>query len=152
MAEFPNAVLNPSSGEVILNMKQMIEDRAIDAKRRDSNASTFDKAMDSLTIDGRQDAMTIKHMGQLATLIAMLSAETSNETADATEDTAQEGVATSNEAVAASIGNLATASVALITATGGVVTAQSLAAILPILVNAIGGASTPSQTQAKPTS
>jgi hypothetical protein len=66
-----------------------------------------------------------------------------------TEGVAAAGEAVAAQAVATSLGNLATAMVPIITAAGGVVTAQTLAALLPIVVNAVGGASTPSQTQPK---
>lgn len=156
MAEFPGVVLNPSSGEVVLNMKRMIEDDTELARRRHSNAATFDKAIDDIMVARKEDAHLLKYLATVGTLIAGQTGETENQQNTSPADqgmaeTAKGTVATSNAAVAASIGNLATAAVSLITATGGVVTAQSLAAVLPALVTAIGGASTPSQTQPKPT-
>ena len=65
--------------------------------------------------------------------------------------TAAAGEAVAAEAVAAAIGQLAQSVVPIMLAAGGVVSAQTLAAVLPVLVTAIGGASTPSQTQSKPT-
>jgi hypothetical protein len=67
------------------------------------------------------------------------------------EGVAASGVAVSAQAVATSLGNLASALVPIVTAAGGIVTAQTLAALLPVVVNSVGGASTPSQTQPKPT-
>jgi hypothetical protein len=160
---FDGYVLHPGSGEVALNMKQIIEDNNADARRRHSNAADFDKAMNTFTLSTQADLHTLRYLSTIGTLIAGQTGETENQSntspmgqaaAEANKGAvgvADAVVATANSAVAASIGNLATAAVSLITATGGVVTAQSLAAILPILVTAVGGASTPSQTQAKPT-
>ena len=53
------------------------------------------------------------------------------------------GVGVSAEQVAANIANITTLTTTIIT--------QTLAAVLPVLITALGGASTPSQTQAKPT-
>ena len=63
-------------------------------------------------------------------------------------------VATANAAVAASIGNLATALVPIMQASAGnttTITAEALASLLSVVITAAGGASTPSQTQPKPT-
>ena len=63
-------------------------------------------------------------------------------------------VATANAAVAASVGNLATALVPIMQASAGnttAITAEALASLLSVVITAAGGASTPSQTQAKPT-
>lgn len=157
--EFPGCVLNPNSGEVALNMKQLVDDNQEHSRRRASNAADFDKAMNQVTVSNAQDSHTLRF---LAAANAIISAQVSNietqqtvspvrtATADAivgTEGVAAAGEAVAAQAVATSLGNLATALVPIITAAGGVVTAQTLAALLPVVITAAGGASTPSQTK-----
>lgn len=162
MPDFSAAVLNPVSGEIALNMKQLIDDNMEHSRRRASNDSDFDKAMNQVTISAAQDAQIVKHLAQLNVLNASQTGQTENQaavdpirTGSGDAIAAVPGVAAgvssvSAAAVAASLGNLASALVPIITAAGGVVTAQTLAAMLPVVVNAVGGASTPSQTQPKP--
>lgn len=127
---------------------QTLIDNQRDARRRSSNDAAFD------------------HLVSMSAAAALLNATQSEEDATATttqagqgklttavgaEETADAGVSVSAQAVATSLGNLASALVPIITTAGGIVTAQTLAALLPVVVNAVGGASTPSQTQPKPT-
>jgi|SRR5271169_1282432 len=158
-AVFPAAVLNPNSGELALNMKQLIDDNQEHSRRRMANASDFDKAMNEITIAAAQDAQTVKH---LTNMNAVISAQVSNiETQQtvspvrtATGDAIVGGVGVSAEQVAANVADLATALVpATATAVTNAVNAayQLWVASLPALITAIGGASTPSQTQAKTT-
>ncbi len=148
----PCSVLNPNSGEVILNMKSIVEDNTADARRRHSNAATFDKALDNLHLSERSDSQLLKHLAALGLIQAGQTGFTENQAAVDPIRTGSgdaiagvEGVAAG--AVAASLGNLATAMVPIITATGGIVTAQSLAAMLPLVIQAIQNG----QNQGKPT-
>ena len=163
MAEFSGAVLNPVAGEIALNMKAIIADEQEHARRRHSNAADFDKAMNNLTLAAAQDAQVVKHLAQLNVITAAQTGATENEQTvtpirtgagdaiAAVPGVAAGGEAVSAQAVATSLGNLASALVSVITATGGIVSAQTLAALLPVVVTAAGGASTPSQTSSKST-
>ena len=93
------------------------------------------------------NANTIDHILNVAVALAIQTGETEDqtaagpvETAEGAEDTANSGVAVSAQAVATSLGNLASALVPIITASAGVVTAQSLAALLSVVVAAAGNA------------
>jgi hypothetical protein len=61
------------------------------------------------------------------------------------------GVGVSAEQIAANVANLATAITPVIVGAVSEAVSATIAAILPALVTAVGGASTPSQTQPKPT-
>ena len=153
---FPGAVLNPNSGELALNMKQLVDDNQEHSRRRASNDADFDKAMNQITIAAAQEAQTVRH---LADVNAVISAQVSNiETQQtvspvrtATGDAIVGGVGVSAEQVAANVADLATALVPVITSSLATAITQSLVAVLPALITAVGGASTPSQTQPKPT-
>lgn len=113
-------------------------DQAQIASRRAQNAASFDKAMDVITA------------------VAIATGQTENEqtvspAGTALSETAKGAVGTANAQVAANIADLATSLVPVIASAVGVATAQTLTAVLPALVTAVGGASTPSQTQPKPT-
>jgi hypothetical protein len=169
MDDFKGFVLHPGSGEVALNMKAMIEDDREYYRRRHSNDSDFDKAMNNFTLTMQQDSHTLRYLATINNLTADQTGQTSNQQttspirtgvgdnlaagslpANRSIDVAAATVATANAAVASAVGNVALAMANLITASGGVVTAEALAAILPTVVTAAGGASTPSQTQPKP--
>ena len=142
------AVLDPSSGEVMLNMKQIVEDNTADARRRTAMNGSNDQAWQTLNLSIAHDAQTIKHLASIGLLQAGQTGMTENQQTTspvrtATGDAIVGGVGVSAEQVAANVANLTTLATAII--------AQTLAAILPALVTAVGGASTPSQTQPKPT-
>lgn len=142
-AEFVSRMFN-NLQEISL---QGIIDNQRDARRRSSNDAFIDhlistsaaSALLNATQDSDDSTVTSTQAGQ-GTLT----------TASAAEETANAGTAVASQTVTTSLGNLLTATANVMAASGGVVTAQSLASILPVLVNAIGGASTPSQTQPKP--
>jgi hypothetical protein len=145
---YPMAVLNPNSGEVALNMKQLVEDNSADSRRRVSMNGGNDQAWQSFNLSVAQDNQTVKHLATLGLVQAGQSGFTENQQTvspvrTATGDAIVGGVGVSAEQVAANVANITTLTTAIIT--------QTLAAVLPVLINAIGGASTPSQTQPKPT-
>ena len=153
--QFPGAVLNPNSGELALNMKQLIDDNQEHSRRRMSNDADFDKAMNQITISAAQDAQTVKH---LENINAVISSQVSNiETQQtvspvrtATGDAIVGGVGVAAEQVAANVADLATSLIPVIASALATAISQSIAALVPVVVTAAGGASTPSQTQAKP--
>jgi hypothetical protein len=154
---FPGAVLNPNSGEIALNMKQMIEDNMEHSRRRISNDADFDKAMNQIVIAGAQDAATLKHLAAVNLLTASQTGDTENQQTvspvrTATGDAIVGGVGVSAEQVAANVANLATSLVPVIASALAAAITQSIAALVPVVVNASGGASTPSQTTPKTTS
>ena len=148
MADFTAAVLNPVSGEVALNMKQIVEDNTADARRRTGNNGANDNAWQAFNLSVAQDNQTVKHLATLGLVQAGQTGFTENQTSvdpvrTGTGDAIVGGVGVSAEQVAANIANITTLTTTIIT--------QTLAAVLPVLITALGGASTPSQTQAKPT-
>ena len=116
----------------------MRDDRA-DYRRRMNNASTFDHFVNM----GFASAMlTATQTGETEDQQSVSPVRTA--TADAlvgSEGVSADTVATSNAAIAASLGNLASALVPIITAAGGIVSAQTLAALLPVVISAAGTAS-----------
>ena len=148
MADFTAAVLNPVSGEVALNMKQIVEDNTADARRRTGNNGANDSAWQAFNLSVAQDNQTVKHLATLGLVQAGQTGFTENQTSvdpvrTGTGDAIVGGVGVSAEQVAANLANITTLTTTIIT--------QTLAAVLPVLITALGGASTPSQTQAKPT-
>ncbi len=153
---FPGAVLNPNSGELALNMKQLCDDNQEHSRRRASNDADFDKAMNQITLSAAQDAQLVKH---LTNMNAVISAQVSNiETQQtvspvrqATGDAIVGGVGVSAEQVAANVADLATSLIPVVASALATAISQTIAALIPVVVNAAGGASTPSQTQGKTT-
>jgi hypothetical protein len=149
---FPGAVLNPNSGELALNMKQLIDDNQEHSRRRASNDADFDKAMNQITISAAQDAQTVKHLATINMLTASQTGATENEQTispvrTGTGDAIVGGVGVSAEQVAANVANLATTMTPIIAGAVAEAVSTAITAILPALVTAVGGASTPSQTQ-----
>jgi|HubBroStandDraft_1064217.scaffolds.fasta_scaffold00148_14 hypothetical protein len=102
-----------------------------------------------------QDAQTMKHLATLGVISAGQTGVTENQQSvtpvrQATGDAIVGGVGVSAEQVAANISNLATSITAVIASSLATAIAQTLAAVLPVVVTAAGGASTPSQTSSKP--
>jgi len=157
MPDFPGAVLNPNSGEIAMNMKQLVDDNMEHARRRASNDADFDKAMNQITISAAQDAQTAKHLATINLLTASQTGETENQQTvspvrTATGDAIVGGVGVSAEQVAANVADLATSLVPVIASALATAISQTVAALVPVVVNASGGASTPSETEPKATS
>ena len=117
------------------------------------------RAWKQLNLRQAKNAETVDHLADIMALVQMQIGIVEGQqttspgrtgTPEATIDTIgveSAGVGASAQAIATSLGNLASALVPIITASGGVITAQTLAALLPVVITAVGGASTPSQTK-----
>jgi hypothetical protein len=154
--QFPGAVLNPNSGELALNMKIICDDAASDARRRQSNNGSHDNAWESFRFRVANEAQTVSHLAALNVVTTAQTGDTDNQQSvnpvrTATGDAIVGGVGVSAEQVAANVANLATSLIPVITSALAAAISQTLAALVPVVVNSSGGASTPSQTQAKPT-
>jgi|SRR5580700_8630831 hypothetical protein len=156
---YASGVLDPRSGECQLNMKQIVEDNTENARRRTSNSADFDKAMNQVTIAGAQASQTLQQFALAGLIQAGQTGMTENQQSvtpvrQATGDAIVGGVGVSAEQVAANVADLATSLIPAMANGINQAWAQSyqlFTASLPTLVAAMGGASTPSQTQAKPT-
>ena len=152
---FPGAVLNPNSGEIAMNMKQLVDDNMEHSRRRASNDADFDKAMNGLTLAKAHDAQVVAH---LADMNAVISAQVSNIETQQTVSPVRTGtgdaivgsIGVSADTVAAAQANLLSAMTPVIAAAVANAVVTAVSALYPVLVTASGGASTPSQTQAKP--
>lgn len=114
-------------------------DQAQIASRRAQNAASLDKLLDT------------------AAAIAIATGDTENQQTvspgdTAMSETAKGAVGTANAQVAANVADLATSLIPVIATAIAAATAQTVAALVPVVVNSSGGASTPSQTSAKPSS
>jgi hypothetical protein len=118
-------------------------DQAQTASRRAQNAASFDKAMDTLIILSQQIGTT---EGQQTVSPAGTAA---SETTKGAVAAAGAGEAVSAEAVTANVANLFTALTPVIASALATAISQSIAALVPVVVTAAGGASTPSQTSTK---
>jgi hypothetical protein len=120
-------------------------DQAQIASRRAQNAASFDKAIDaivavSIATGQTENQQTVSPAGTAA-----------SETTKGAVAAAGAGEAVSAETVTANVANLMTSLVPVIASALATAISQSIAALVPVVVTAAGGASTPSQTQAKPT-
>jgi hypothetical protein len=114
------------------------------------------RAWEDLALRKAHNASSLDHFINMTTAGATATAQQTGQTEDqqtvspvrtGTGDAIVGGVGVSAEQVAANIANIAT------TLTPVIATAitDAITALLPVLVTAAGGASTPSQTQPKPT-
>lgn len=141
------------------NMKLLFDDVMSDISHDRKTSLRLSEQAQLQAVRAQTNANTIDHLVNAALVIAMSTGQTENEqtvspirtsTADAplaAEGTSDAGVAVSAQgtavaaqAVATSLGNLASALVPIITASAGVVTAQSLAALLSVVVASVGQA------------
>jgi len=118
-------------------------DMAHIASRRAQNAATFDKAMDAMIIIGEQtggteNQQTVSPAGTAA-----------SETTKGAVAAAGAGEAVSAEAVTANVANLFTSLTPVIASALATAISQTIAALVPVVLTASGGASTPSQTTTK---
>lgn len=118
-------------------------DQAQTASRRAQNAASFDKAMDSIVAVAiatgqTENQQTVSPAGTAA-----------SETTKGAVAAAGAGEAVSAETVTANVANLMTSLVPVIASSLATAISQSIAALVPVVVNAAGGASTPSQTSSK---
>jgi hypothetical protein len=149
----------------VLNLKALYDDTQSDVSMNRKSLMRHQDAWETLRLRNSQFAASFDHALLAAVAIANQTGSTENEqtvtpirtgvgdtlaasaytpnravdTSDASVSVAAAGVATANEAVATALAQF----VALMN--------QGVAALQSVLVTAAGGASTPSQTQAKPT-
>ena len=121
-------------------------DQAQTAARRAQNAATIDHAINAGMILSGQVGTT---EGQQTVSPAGTAA---SETTKGAVAAAGAGEAVSAEAVTANVANLFTSLTPVIASALTTAISQTIAALVPVIVTAAGGASTPSQTQPKPTS
>jgi hypothetical protein len=114
------------------------------------------RAWQEVKLTAARDAQTLKYLAAVNNLTADQTGATENQQnvspigqAVAEALKAVPGVAAGD--IAAGIANLNSSLIPVIATAVGTITAQTVAAVLPALVTAIGGASTPSQTQPKST-
>lgn len=155
MPDFPASVLNPVSGEIALNMKQLIDDNQEHSRRRASNDSDYDKALNMHHLSEITDAQSLKQLAALNLLASSQTGQTENQQTvspvrTGTGDAIVGGVGVSAEQVAANVANVATVMTPIIASALATAISQTIAALVPVVVTSAGGASTPSQTQAKP--
>ncbi len=115
------------------------------ASRRAQNAATFDHAVNAGLVLSGQVGVT---EGQQTVSPAGTAA---SETLKGAVGAAGAGEAISAEAVTANVANLFTSLTPVIASALATAISQTIAALVPVVVTASGGASTPSQTEPKPT-
>lgn len=112
------------------------------------------RAWEALKLKTAQDAQTLSALSQANAVISaqvsnIETQQTTSPVRTATGDTIVGGVGVSAEQVAANVANLATTMTPIIAGAVAEAVSTAIAAILPVLITAVGGASTPSQTQPK---
>ena len=118
-------------------------DMAQTSSRRAQNAATIDHAINAgLVLSGQIGATE----GQQTVSPAGTAA---SETTTGAVAAAGAGEAVSAEAVTANVANLFTSLTPVIASSLAMALSQTIAALVPVVINAAGGASTPSQTQPK---
>ena len=120
-------------------------DQAQIASRRAQNAATIDHALNvamalSNQVGATESQQTVSPAGTAA-----------SETTKGAVAAAGAGEAVSAEAVTANVANLFTSLTPVIASALATAISQTIAALVPVVVTASGGASTPSQTSSKPT-
>lgn len=113
------------------------------------------RAWSAFKLKAAQDQHTVTHLAQINAVISAQTGDTSNQQTTspvrtATGDAIVGGVGVSAEQVAANVANIATALTPVIASALATALSQTITAVLPALITAVGGASTPSQTQPKP--
>lgn len=120
-------------------------DMAQTSARRAQNAATIDHAINAgLVLSGQVGVSEAQQVVSPAGTAA-------SETLKGAVGAAGAGEAISAEAVTANVANLFTSLTPVIASSLATAIAQTIAALVPVVVTAAGGASTPSQTQPKPT-
>src|ERR1017187_9111807 len=120
------------------------------ARQRAWEAISLDQAQTSSR--SAQNAATIDHAINAGIVLAgQVSTTEGQQTVSPAGTAAGAGEAVSAEAVTANVANLFTSLTPVIASALAAAISQTIAALVPVVVTASGGASTPSQTQAKPT-
>lgn len=142
-----SADINLQNFKLILGiMEQAVQDNQADARawreiarRSAQNAATFDHAVNMLGLLAGQTGVTENQ-------------QTVSPAGTAASEAIKAGTGVAAEQVAANVANLVSVLTPIVGATLAQQLAVAIAALTPVTVTASGGASTPSQTQAKPTS
>ena len=131
-------------------------DMAQTSSRRAQNAATIDHAINAgLVLSGQIGAtegqQTVSPAGSESRTRAAVSpaGTAASETTKGAVAAAGAGEAVSAEAVTANVANLFTSLTPVIASSLAMALSQTIAALVPVVINAAGGASTPSQTQPK---
>jgi len=153
----PNSLDNRASETNELNRKLQYDYAAQLQGQALIDNQTFARNSQALIQRGAETAELMKTLATLGVISAGQTGVTENQQTvtpvrTATGDAIVGGVGVSAEQVAANVADLATSLVPIITSALATAIAQTVAALVPVVVTASGGASTPSQTQAKPTS
>ena len=114
------------------------------------------RALQSLQVRIAEDAQTIKQLAALNVVTSAQTGQTENEQTvspvrTGTGDALVGSIGVSADTVAAAQANLMSAMTPVIAAAVANAVVTAVSALYPVLVTASGGASTPSQTQVKPT-
>ncbi len=138
------------------NIKLLFDEELDDRREHRAN----ERAWEALKLRKANNSESFDHFVSMAAAQATASAEQTGQTENeqtvspirtGTGDAIVGTVGVSADAIAASMGNLATSLVPVIASSLATAISTAIAALLPVVVTAAGGASTPSQTQAKPT-
>lgn len=154
MADCCNSVSQQVSEINLLNSKLGYDAVAQLQHQRQQDAQSNSRAWESFNLEVARDNHTAKHLATIGVISAGQTGITENQAAvgpvrTATGDAIVGGVGVSAEQVAANVADLATSMVPVITSALATAISQSLIAVLPALITAVGGASTPSQTTPK---
>ena len=132
------------------NMKLLFDNTLAHLGRVQTVAASHDNAWETLRFTTAQDAQVVKHLAQLATVAANQTGQTENQqtvspAGTAASETAKGAVADAGSGIAVAAEGVAVANQSIADAV-----ANLMNALTAVIVNSSGGASTPSQTQAKP--
>lgn len=156
MANASDAVSQNAAETNILNEKLGYDAAAQLQHQSQIDNQVHARAQQALELQASKDSQLIKQLASLQTLTASQTGQTENQQTvtpvrTATGDAIVGGVGVSAEQVSANVADLATSLIPVLTSALATAIAQSVAALVPVVVTAAGGASTPSQTQPKPT-
>jgi hypothetical protein len=156
MANVSDGVSQHAAENVVLNEK-LGYDAAAQLQHQSQNDNQEDaRAWAQLKLRVAQNAATVDHFLNITSAAATATAQQTGQTAETqtvspvrtgTGDAIVGGVGVSAEQIAANVANLATSITPIIVSSLATAISEALAAILPIVVTASGGASTPSQTK-----
>jgi hypothetical protein len=156
MSDGTQACSTNAADMVVLNQKLQYDGAAALQLQALADNQADSRAWAQLKLRQAQNAATIDQILQVAAATAAQTGQTEEQQTTspvrtAAGDAIVGGVGVSAEQVAANVANLATTMTPIIAGAIAEAVSTAITAILPALVTAVGGASTPSQTQPKPT-
>jgi hypothetical protein len=158
MADGTGNCATNASDIVVLNQKLQYDSAAQLQHQSLADNQEDARAWAQLKLRVAQNAATVDHFLNITAAASTATAEQTGQTEEdqtvspvrtATGDAIVGGVGVSAEQIAANIANIATALTPVLATALATALSQTLTSVLPALVTAIGGASTPSQTQPK---